>query len=308
MKISVVLAIYNGEAFLKEQVRSLLNQTKSIDQFVIVNDASTDDSISIVKDLLDNENVVFINNKENQGPVKAFEKGIKKATGEIIFLCDQDDIWLPHKVVSFYQSFQEGAHFVFSDAKIIDENGNETNSSFIDSLGTTPKEKILLLENNSDKVLSKKNVISGACSAFLKSELKKEFFPFIYHERHMLHDRFLGNLFSATDSSKVHFIPEPLIHYRIHHDQFIGLNTKVDTENISRTAYFEAEANLLEHTLSRVENVHFRRAHYFWFMRSQLHKLPFLRKFISINTLFLEGDYKRNCKNGIRQAISDLRL
>ena len=298
MTSSIVLAIYNGEKYLTSQLHSLLNQSRSINEYIIIDDASTDDSIDIVKEVFKSTKYI--------GPVKSFEKGIKKASGDIIFLCDQDDIWEENKIDLFYSQFNKGMDFVFSDATLIDENGNDLNQSFLNKLNVSIKDQIKLIEHRSDEVQSKKNIISGACCAFRKSALKKEYFPFIYNEKNMLHDRFLGNLFASNDPSKLGFITEKLIKYRIHNNQYIGFNNSSEERITSKKEYFNQEQKLLEHSLNRVENKFFRRSHYFWHMREEAMNLPFLRKFITLNTLFLEGDYKRNCDRPIREALSDI--
>ncbi len=306
MRSSVIIAIYNGEQFLQDQLLSLLAQSRKIDEFIFVDDCSTDHSISIIESIFKNKKYTLLKNPKNIGPVRSFEKGIKKATGDYIFLCDQDDIWVENKVDEFYAEFNKGMNFVFSDAHLIDENGNDLNESFIDKLNVSVKDQINLIEYKSDEVLAKRNVVSGACCAFRKSALKKHYFPFIYNENNMLHDRFLANLFSSADPSKFSFIAEKLIKYRIHENQFMGFNENPDISKTSKAEYFKKEQKLLEFTLEREDNKFFRRSHYFWYMREQATNFPFLKKFITLNTLFLEGDYKRNCEHPIREALSDL--
>jgi hypothetical protein len=98
-----------------------------------------------------------------------------------------------------------------------------------------------------------------------------------------------------------------VVDYRIHKDQVIRLNQNQDSHgSSSRVEYYQAEANLIKQILGRVEEAVYRRGHYFWTMRSQSQKLPFLRRFIILNTLFLEGDYKRFTNNPVRSALGDL--
>jgi len=305
MKISVALAMYNGAEFIKEQLLSIFNQTFPVYEIVIIDDASTDDSVSKIESL-DNPYIKLIRHKTNLGPVKTFEEAINKCTGDIIFLCDQDDLWYKQKVETFINTFQETDALVcFSDAEIMNKPG----SSFLEKLGITRKVKNNIYERKMDLVLSNGNIISGALSAFRKEVKHLNIFPFIVDEKYMLHDRFMYSIVASQFPDRIHFIDEPLSEYRIHDNQFIGLNTKdSDEEPMNRTDYFKYEMKLREYILERTENQHFRRSHYFWFTRSQLHSYPFLQKFIRINTLFLEGDYKRFTKNPIREALADLKL
>lgn len=311
MSISIVLAIHNGAKFLEELIDSLLNQSREINEFIIIDDASSDDSIHIIERKLKTKNHKIFTNNKNLGPVKSFEIGITKASGDLIFLCDQDDKWKPHKVEAFNMAFNEGNDFVFSDANLIDHEGNLINQSFLEKLNLSIQDKILLTEKKADVVLAKKNVVSGACCAFRNSALHKNYLPLVNGIDNLLHDRQLASLFAASDPSRFHFIPENLIEYRIHDKQYMGFNDKENSQessstNISKVEYFLQEAEIIQHILEKVENNHFRRAHYFWFMRSQAQKLPFMRKFVSLNTLLLEGDYKRYTGKGMRMFLSDL--
>lgn len=101
MKTSVVLSAYNGEKFILEQLESIRLQTVSVDEVIILDDCSTDNTAQICQSFIDKYNLFhwhFEVNAQNKGFVKNFYDGFKKATGEIIFICDQDDIWLPYKV------------------------------------------------------------------------------------------------------------------------------------------------------------------------------------------------------------------
>lgn len=101
MKTSVVLSAYNGEKFILEQLESIRIQTVPADEVIILDDCSTDNTAQICQDFITRHNLShwhFEVNAQNKGFVKNFYAGFQKATGEIIFICDQDDIWQPNKV------------------------------------------------------------------------------------------------------------------------------------------------------------------------------------------------------------------
>lgn len=100
MKISLVMATYNGAKYLNEQLDSIKNQTLKLDEVIIVDDVSTDDTSYLVEKYISNHqlNWMFIKNKENLGYKGNFKKGLEHASGDVIFLCDQDDIWHLDKV------------------------------------------------------------------------------------------------------------------------------------------------------------------------------------------------------------------
>ena len=101
MKISCVIATYNGEKYIAEQLESLFYQTRQFEEVLIFDDCSTDLTVKIVKQFIREKhlNNWFISvNEINKGFSKNFFEGLQKATGDFIFLCDQDDIWYKDKV------------------------------------------------------------------------------------------------------------------------------------------------------------------------------------------------------------------
>ena len=102
MKSTVVLATYNGESFVYDQINSLNNQTRKIDQVIIFDDKSTDNTVNIISDYINQQCLqstwkLFVNEK-NLGFRNNFKKALSFASNEVIFLCDQDDIWNKNKV------------------------------------------------------------------------------------------------------------------------------------------------------------------------------------------------------------------
>lgn len=109
MKTSVVMTIYNGSKYLLEMLDSLRNQTRNIDEVLLLDDMSTDNSQVIVRDYISKYNLKnwnLIINAQNLGWEKNFTNGINKATGDIIFPCDQDDIWHLDKIEKMTYAFE----------------------------------------------------------------------------------------------------------------------------------------------------------------------------------------------------------
>lgn len=101
MKTSVVLSAYNGEKFIEEQLDSIRVQTVPVDEVIIMDDCSTDNTVNICKDFISKYNLSnwYIEvNIQNKGFVQNFYDGFQKASGDIIFVCDQDDKWRSNKV------------------------------------------------------------------------------------------------------------------------------------------------------------------------------------------------------------------
>lgn len=201
MKISVCLACYNGEKYIKEQLNSILCQLNKCDEIVISDDGSTDKTLDVVKSLEDSRIKIFFN-KNKRGYSKNFENSINHANGDIIFLCDQDDVWMPNKIEVMLR-YLEQADLVISDAIITDENLKPTlGSHFL--LHKTRKGFI----NN----LLKTRYI-GACMAFKKVMLKK-LLPFPRNQELCAHDYWITNIGELY--YKVELVNIPLLQYRRH--------------------------------------------------------------------------------------------
>ncbi|MGB5369466.1 MAG: glycosyltransferase family 2 protein [Flavobacteriaceae bacterium] len=191
------MATYNGEAFLKEQLDSILRQLSPQDELVISDDSSTDGTLKIIESYRDERIKTY--HSAHKNVIFNFENALRRATGEIIFLSDQDDIWKGNKVQRTLEKLNE-CTLVFSNAYVF--KGNDLN------------EDVLLYERR-DVVgffrnLYKNNYI-GATMAF-KAELLQVALPF--PKQLPMHDIWLGLLAEIT--GKTDYIPEPLIYYRRH--------------------------------------------------------------------------------------------
>ena len=197
--ISVCIATYNGEKYIKEQLDSILCQLGAEDEIVISDDGSTDKTIEIIKKYTNNR-IKLLSGNSFKNPIFNLENALKKAQGDFIFLADQDDVWLENKVQVCLKHLQN-ADVVVSDSKIADEKLNIMCESFFK-------------KNNSQKGLLNNlryNSYLGCCMAFKKNILKKALpFP----KDIPMHDIWIG--FVADLFYKSFFIAQPLILYRRH--------------------------------------------------------------------------------------------
>lgn len=127
-KISVALATYNGEKYIIEQLDSILNQTTPVDEVIISDDCSTDDTVRVISDYIKThqlKNWMIFVNENNLGFSFNFFNAITKTTGDIVFLADQDDVWLDNKVSEMMGYFLSNlsTQVVASGMKFIDRNG-----------------------------------------------------------------------------------------------------------------------------------------------------------------------------------------
>ena len=100
LSLSIALASYNGERYIAEQLDSIARQTRLPDELIISDDASGDATPAIALDFARQAPfpVKVLQNSERAGSTRNFEIAIRACTGDIIFLCDQDDVWYPNKI------------------------------------------------------------------------------------------------------------------------------------------------------------------------------------------------------------------
>lgn len=198
--ISVCIATYNGEKFIREQLISILSQLHPLDEVIVSDDSSTDNTLMIINSFNDLRIKVF-QNKLGKGPVKNFENAISKASGDIIFLSDQDDIWNQSKVEKILRVFENNeVTCVFSNAELIDSNGTKTGKVFFERI---PNLNIISL------IL--KNQFLGCTMAF-RNNADIKILPF--NTNLPMHDWYIG--IKNVLKGKVKFIDENLIYYRRH--------------------------------------------------------------------------------------------
>ncbi len=128
----MALAVFNGSEFLPQQLESLLANLCPGDEIIAVDDVSTDDSVAILKGCAWPD-LRIIRHDRNQGVFATFETALRAARNDIIFLCDQDDVWIPGKRDAFVCEFEADADCkaVVSDVEVIDGEGKVLLESFM---------------------------------------------------------------------------------------------------------------------------------------------------------------------------------
>jgi glycosyltransferase involved in cell wall biosynthesis len=199
--ITVCIATFNGEKYIKEQLDSILSQIGLNDEIVISDDHSKDKTLNIIGSYNDKRIKIFIN-KNKKGYSKNFENAINNANGDIIFICDQDDVWMENKVKVMLKALQKSP-LVVHDARIVDGNLNLLNESHFN----------LYDVKNGFWINFLKTRYIGACMAFKKEILEKAL-PFPDNQKLCAYDYWLTIV--AEFYYKVELIQEPLIKYRRH--------------------------------------------------------------------------------------------
>ena len=198
-KISVCMATYNGEKYIRQQLGSILGQIGESDEIIISDDSSSDRTVEIIK-TFDDKRIRLLENNRFHSPAYNFENALKKATGDIIFLSDQDDIWLENKVKIMCGLLQQ-YELVVSDCIIINENEDILQESFFKIRGS----KKGLLNN------LVKNSYMGCCMAFNRKILD---IALPFPDNLSMHDMWIGMIGELY--GKTYFCDQKLVKYRRH--------------------------------------------------------------------------------------------
>lgn len=216
MKTSVALCTFNGEKYLRKQLDSILEQTVAVDEIVVCDDLSTDATLSILNQYKETfPNIFKIHaNEKNLRSVKNFEKAISLCENEIVFLCDQDDMWIPEKVEVILNQFKISPELqvIATNAFIINDDEDMLNVSTIYDIPskTTKEMKEILFFHQ--------NFCTGATIA-MRKEFADDLMPFppenLFH-----HDEWIA--LKASLKNQLLFLNDRLIKYRIHQNQLVG--------------------------------------------------------------------------------------
>ena len=235
--ISVCLATYNGESFLKEQLTSILKQLGDDDEVVVSDDGSTDLTLTILQEFNDPRIKVFHHSKRKQKysfdyATHNFENAINNSRGEVIFFSDQDDVWKPNKVETIKQLLQT-YDFVSHNAEIINDEGGRQGIDYF----SVRKTKYGYLNN-----LWKMGYL-GCCMAF-KRKCLTDILPFpkgiLWHDMWIaaiLHLKYKGTISELC-----------LINYRRHDS---NLSTSSEKSEYSLFFKIKYRSVMLFHSLGR---------------------------------------------------------
>lgn len=221
--ISVALCTHNGAAFVREQIDSILAQSVPVTQIVLSDDASTDETVSLVERAvrespLPRPELLVLRNVPALGVVANFEQAVRACTGDLIALCDQDDVWMPDKLARFVECFTAEPDLLLahSDATLVTADRTPLPDSLLDSLEATPGERRHLVDGRSYYTLIRRNLVTGATVVF-RRELLEHAVPFAPS---WVHDEWLAIVASAI--SRTLLIDGRLIEYRQHGGNQIG--------------------------------------------------------------------------------------
>ncbi len=224
LKVSVVMTAYNGEKYIEKQLDSILSQHRLPDEVIIIDDCSSDNTPKIIKKYIEDNslnNWFFEINGENLGFKKNFKKALSKISGDICFLCDQDDIWCDDKIETGVALFSDDTVFGISTGfSVIDGEENDITKSIL-SNGTyafTDEKLNSPLLNIKLKNIMHQNISPGCTCAYRKNVVDL----YLKNANDELPHDYQLDLISSALSGFV-FYNVPLNKYRIHSKNTLGI-------------------------------------------------------------------------------------
>lgn len=250
MRISVAMCTYNGARYIEEQLSSIIDQIRLPDEVIICDDGSHDSTIDIVERFANQApfEIHIHCNKTTLGSTKNFEKAIRLCSGDIIVLCDQDDVWHPQKLSRLEYVFLGKPHVggIFTNADVVDQNLKSLGFSLWDVVRFSRNEQMLLQKGKALHILLKHLVVTGATLAF-RSSFKNAMLPI---PSFWMHDAWIALNLSVF--SNLSIIQKELIKYRQHGDNQIGgipkgIRFRInETLSLDRGFYYASELERYE--------------------------------------------------------------
>ncbi|MGB4655061.1 MAG: glycosyltransferase family 2 protein [Bacteroidales bacterium] len=205
VKISVAMATYNGEKFLKEQLDSIYSQSYLPYEVIVTDDCSTDSTVSILEQYKESHGLKYYVNEQNVGYNKNFEKALSLCQCDYIAISDQDDVWMKNKLeVSLVKLLE-----IENDLPaMVSTSNNKVNDKLEIINISNPKNKQYL--NYYDSIF---NCLSHGATIIINRKLLNLILPFP-DSKNYVYDAYIG--FVASFCGNKYYIPQKLINHRIH--------------------------------------------------------------------------------------------
>ena len=212
-KCSIVMATYNGEKYLREQIETILSNMRDYDELVISDDGSKDNTIKIIEEISSKDKRIKIIEGPRKGVKQNFSNAINTASGKYIILADQDDIWKENKIKTILDTFKENENctLVVHDAEVFN---SESNTIIYPSFFEYRKSGAGVIKN------IYKNTYIGCCMAF-DEKIKSKILPI--PDNIEMHDQWIGIINDKLFTKSI-FINDKLIKYRRHENNVSQMN------------------------------------------------------------------------------------
>jgi glycosyltransferase involved in cell wall biosynthesis len=257
LRISIALCTCNGTEFLPAQLGSLLAQSKLPDELVICDDASDDSTWNILEAFADRAPfpVRLHRNPTRLGIGANFEQAIRRCDGDIVALCDQDDVWLPEKLVHLEKALAAGGDWATCDVEVTDKNLAPLGYTLWERVGLNRRERHLARQGEFFQALLKHSIVAGAALTF-RAGLRDKLLPIPmgWH-----YDAWLAAVLAATAPGSI--VEVPLQYYRQHGTNAVGglrrnlLDEVSAAVSIDRQTYYAVEIARWANLAKRLKEV-----------------------------------------------------
>lgn len=226
-RTAVVLCSYDGARFLPMQLDSLRAQSVQPDAYVLSDDASSDESYALLKAFAEDLRaagceVVLHRNASNLGYARHFEQALQRADADILFPCDQDDVWHSRKIERMRDVFAARPELVLlhGDARLVDAGGGDLGRRLFEVLEISAHEFASMHAGRGFEVLLRRNIVTGAAMAFRRDVLRHA----LPVDEGWSHDEWIA--LNAAMHARIDTLEEVVIDYRQHGDNQIGVREK----------------------------------------------------------------------------------
>lgn len=315
-KISVAIALYNGAEFIAAQLRSLLFQSRVPDEIILTDDSLDDSTFKAVEPFLTDRRIRYFRNDSTLGVTGNFGRALSCCTGEFIFLCDQDDVWLEHKVETMVQALLDSPECdgAFCNSRAVDADLAPLGFSLWQMRGFSPRLQ-RLAEKDTLNVFLRKVTLSGhnivlrrrALGYILPLPELAPFYP----------DTWIALQTAIHSNWKI--VPEELTLYRVHQSNqsapvMGGVRTQLELSRQSRKkAAASRRAAIAGELLTRLAEdtplfTRLRLADYAAFQQRRAdYSSNWISKTFEIFIELIQGKYHAYA-DGVKSALADLIL
>lgn len=228
--VGVALCTFNGEAFVAQQVRSILDQSPAPAELVVGDDGSSDGTVEVVRRTDPGRTAVTVlDGASRLGVTKNFERTVRAVGSPLVALSDQDDVWHPGRLSRLAALFDDDAVLlVHTDARLVGADGEPVGRTLFEELEVSPAELDLERAGRAFDVFLRRNLATGATVVFRRTLLEYAL-PF---PEEWVHDEWLAAVAAALGGVAV--IAEPTIDYRLHGGNQIGVTAPTLRYKLSR--------------------------------------------------------------------------
>ncbi|KFF59428.1 hypothetical protein JF66_11345 [Cryobacterium sp. MLB-32] len=229
VRISVAMCTYNGAAYVRQQLLSILDQSSGPQEIIVSDDGSTDSTLTIINGTFADWSKVhpirpelrILRNSSPLGVTANFEQALRACSCDLIALSDQDDVWAEPRLERMIDQFSRRADLdlLHSEARLVNAGGEPLGLTLLQTLGVSAQDRAAVHAGHAMEVLLRRNIVTGA-TMMVRRDLVERSLPF---PAAWVHDEWLAIV--AASTGLVELLEEPLTDYRQHGNNQIGVTT-----------------------------------------------------------------------------------